>query len=268
MGIVLSKPPVFHTLVQININENPNFKDAIDSIHHDFYKLGFIEKRVEEIQEIEFTTHVPQPNVKKVTSWHFINFAQDAGFVINPNFIVFHTTNYINFNEFFRCLALGIEVINKHLDFLIIERLGLRYLDALVMNDDQVFDNQLSKDFLSVNDNFGLGEKGFKIQHAMNEKILVNDEVGESCISRVVSAVLDGNDPLMPQELVPLIRHLKLKEQFTNIKGLMTLIDIDSSCVKLRLKATEINELSNKLNNLHDNVSKAFYSIINVEAFS
>ncbi len=268
MGVVLSKPPVFHTLVQININENPNFKDAIDSIHHDFYQLGFIEKRIEEIQEIEFATHAPQPQVKKVTSWHFINFEQDAGFVINPNFIVFHTTNYINFNNFFKSLALGMSIINKHLEFLVIERLGLRYLDALVMTNGEKIDIQLSKDFLSVNDNFGLGDKGFKIQHAMSEKILVNDETGEHCISRVVSAVLDGNDPLMPKELVPLIRHLKLKEQFKNINGLMTLIDIDSSIAKLRLKATEIDELSSKLNNLHDNVSKVFYSIINVEAFS
>lgn len=39
MGSVLSKPPVFHTLVQININEIPNFKDVVDLIHQEFYKL-------------------------------------------------------------------------------------------------------------------------------------------------------------------------------------------------------------------------------------
>ena len=33
MGSVLSKPPVFHTLVQINIKEIPDFKDVIDLIH-------------------------------------------------------------------------------------------------------------------------------------------------------------------------------------------------------------------------------------------
>ena len=61
MGSVLSKPPVFHTLIQININEIPNFKDAIDLIHQEFYELGFIEKRTEEIEEIEFTSQVTQP---------------------------------------------------------------------------------------------------------------------------------------------------------------------------------------------------------------
>ncbi|MFV4919646.1 hypothetical protein Q5E55_018165 [Acinetobacter baumannii] len=65
MGSVLSKPPVFHTLVQININEIPNFKDVVDLIHQEFYKLGFIEKRKEEIEELEFTSHVAQPKVKK-----------------------------------------------------------------------------------------------------------------------------------------------------------------------------------------------------------
>jgi len=268
MGNVLTKPPVFHTLVQLNINENPKFKEAIDLIHKEFYELGFIEKRLEEIEELEFTTHVKEPRVKKMTSWHFINFEQDAGFVLNPNFIIFHTTNYTNFNNFFEILVSGMNIINKYLDALIIERLGLRYLDAVILGAGENIHTHLSKDFLSVNDRFGLDLKGFKIQHAMSEKILINEEMKENCISRVVSAVLDGNDPLMPQELVPLIRHLKIKEQFKNIKGLMTLIDLDSANIELRLKAKEIDELNQKLSSLHDNISTVFYNIINVEAFS
>jgi hypothetical protein len=32
MGEVLSNPPVFHTLVQIYFQENPNLKDNVDNL--------------------------------------------------------------------------------------------------------------------------------------------------------------------------------------------------------------------------------------------
>lgn len=267
MGRVLSKPPVFHTLVQININEIPNFKDVIDVIHQEFYKLGFIEKRTEEIEELEFTSHVVQPKVKKMTSWHFINFEQDAGFVVNPSFIVFHTTNYSSFDNFIKNVLLGVSVINKHLDVVVIERLGMRYLDAVIIKNGQRIDNYLSKDLLSVQDKLGLDNYGFKIQHSMNEKILINQDLNETCISRVVSANLDNSNPLLPQELVPLVQHLKIKKELTNITGLMTLIDLDASKTQLRLKAIEIEELSTILAKLHASLSSVFESLVNVEAF-
>lgn len=267
MGSVLSKPPVFHTLVQININEIPNFKDVIDLIHQEFYTLGFIEKRQEEIEELEFTSHVAQPKVKKMTSWHFINFEQDAGFVINPNFIVFHTTNYSSFDDFIKNVLLGVAVINKHLELVVIERLGLRYLDAVIIKNGEQIDDYLSKDLLSVQDKLGLGNNGFKIQHSMNEKILVNHNLNETCISRVVSANLDNSNPLLPQELVPLVQHLKIKKELTNITGLMTLIDLDASKLQLRLKTIETTELSAILTRLHASLTNIFESLVNVEAF-
>ncbi|MDC5609462.1 TIGR04255 family protein [Acinetobacter baumannii] len=267
MGSVLSKPPVFHTLVQININEIPNFKDVVDLIHQEFYKLGFIEKRKEEIEELEFTSHVAQPKVKKMTSWHFINFEQNAGFVINPNFIAFHTTNYNSFDDFIKNVLLAIDILNRHLDLVVIERLGLRYLDAVIIKDGEKIDNYLSRDLLSVQDTLGLDNNGFKIQHSMNEKIFVNAKLNETCICRVVSANLINSNPLLPQELVPLIQHLKIKKELTDISGLMTLIDLDASKTQLRLKTVEKSELIDILNKLHDNLSCVFESLVNVEAF-
>ncbi|MFX9046418.1 TIGR04255 family protein, partial [Acinetobacter baumannii] len=90
-------------------------------------------------------------------------FEQDAGFVLNPNFIIFHTTNYTNYKKFFEILVLGMNIINKNLDALIIERIGLRYLDAVILGTDENIRTHLSKDFLSVKDRFGLDSKEFRI---------------------------------------------------------------------------------------------------------
>ncbi|WP_052723502.1 TIGR04255 family protein [Acinetobacter radioresistens] len=267
MGNVLGKPPVFHTLVQININEIPNFKDTIDLIHKDFYELGFVEKREEEIEEFQFIPPAKETKIRKMISWHFINFEQDAGFVINPNFILFHTTNYLSFSDFLKKILLGIDIINKYLGLVIVERIGLRYLDAVIIKENERISDYLSKDLLSVQDLLGLDNDGFAIQHAMNEKILVNPEANETCISRVVSANLYNSNPLLPQELVPLVQHLKFKPELKNITGLMTLIDLDSSKNEVRMKATNTDELSNILDKLHTNLSKIFESLVNVEAF-
>ena len=202
-----------------------------------------------------------------MTSWHFINFEQDAGFVINPNFIVFHTTSYICFEHFIKNVLLGLNVINKHLSVVVIERLGMRYLNAVIIKDNEQIERYLSKDLLSVQDKLGLDSHGFRIQHSMNEKILINQELNENCISRIVSAELNNSHPLLPQELVPLIQHLKLKKELTNITGLMTLIDLDASKTQLRLKAIETEELKTILNRLHNILSTVFGSLVNVEAF-
>lgn len=263
----LSNPPVFHTLVQIHINENPNFKDAINAIHQDFHKLGFIEKRTEEIQELEFTTHSNQPKVSTMTSWHFINFEQDAGFVLNPNFILFHTTNYSNFDSFKEFLLSGIKIINEHLDNIIVERLGLRYLNAVILKEGDRIDEYLATDLISVNEKLGLDAKNFKIKHSMNERILLCEETNETCVSRVVSAYLDNSNPLMPQELVPLIEHLKIKDRLKNINGLMTLIDLDSSKLNIRLKATDTTDINENLSQLHDSVTTVFKTLTNIGAF-
>lgn len=201
-----------------------------------------------------------------MTSMHFINFEQNASFVINPNFLVFHTTNYLGFDDFIKNLLLGLKAINKHLESIVIERLGLRYLDAVVVQNEKEIDQYLSKDLLSVQDKLGLGE-GFKIQHAMNEKIIVNQSLKESFVSRVASAYLENSNPLLPQELVRLIQNLKIKKELTDITGLMTLIDLDASKTELRLKATETEELRAILEKLHDNLSSVFESLVKVEVF-
>jgi len=113
----------------------------------------------------------------------------------------------------------------------------------------------------------GLDNSGFIIQHAMSEKILVNIESKENCISRVVSANLANSNPLLPQELVPLVQHLKFKDKFRNINGLMTLLDLDSSKVELRMKAANTIELSAILDKLHFNLSQIFESLVILRAF-
>jgi uncharacterized protein (TIGR04255 family) len=136
MGEVLSNPPVFHTLVQIYFQENPNLKDNVETIYQELHKRGFIEKRHEAIQHHEFSVANNELKVTQQDSWHFINFEQDVGFVLNKNFFVLHTTNYSEYSDFIDQFKLGLEVLNKYLDFVVIDRIGLRYLDCINIKDE------------------------------------------------------------------------------------------------------------------------------------
>lgn len=269
MGKVLSNPPVFHTLVQIYFQENPNLKDKVESIYQELHKKDFIEKRHEAIQHHEFSTSNNELKVTQQDSWHFINFEQDLGFVLNKNFFVLHTTNYSNYSNFIEQFRLGLEVLNNHLDFLVIDRIGLRYLDCVnIKHEHEKIENFLSSEHFNIIEGNGLDEDGYMMQHSMLEKILINPEAHKTCVTRIVTALLNDQEPLMPQELIPLIRQLTLKDNFKKISGLSFLLDIDCSKVELRLKSNQVESVVDYIDDLHDNISKVFNKIIMVEGFA
>ncbi|MBP2546436.1 TIGR04255 family protein [Acinetobacter guillouiae] len=269
MGEILSNPPVFHTLVQIYFQENPNLKDNFESIYQELHKKGFIEKRRETIQHHEFSTTNNELKVTQQDSWHYINFEQDTGFVLNKNFFVLHTTNYTNYSNFIEQFKIGLEVLNNHLDFLVVDRIGLRYLDCINIKDEnEKIENVLSSEQSNIVHGVGLDEDGYMMQHSMLEKILINPEANKTCVARIVTALLDDQEPLMPQELIPLIKQLNLKEKFKKNKGLAFLLDIDCSKVELRLKSNQVESIVDYVDDLHDNISKVFNKIIMVEGFA
>lgn len=269
MSTILKNPPVFHTLVQIRFDENPQLKEAIDAIHKDFYAYGFTEKQEEQIQEIEIpTTPHAQPQIKSTTSWHFINLEQDAGFTLTSNFIIFHTTNHRDSGLMLEQLKLAFNILSNHLDFLVITRIGIRYLNAIIDRENTGIENFLSDSSLNVTKKIGLDTRGFEIKHALNEKILFNEENKQACIIRVVSANLNNPFPIMPQDLAPLIQRLKIKEKFRNINCNMVLLDLDSA-VDLKVKSTTIDadECVRIALELHDNIETAFKGLVNIQEF-
>lgn len=265
MGILLKNPPVFHTLVQINFTPIPTIKDRIDKIHEEFRQNSFDEIKKEVQQEVTIQGPDNSQGMRVEHNnkflWHFINFECDAGFLLGDNFLTFHTTNHTNFENFKQNILKGLDILNQIVNPTIVNSIGLRYLDAIIPQKDENIDEYLITEVLGFK-NIPLNEDNFDIQHSMFETIL-NDRINnKTCVARVVLTALDNSPPIMPQELAPLIQHLKLKPAFTNISASMALLDLD--CVKRGIREkSDSKNIDSYLEDLHSNAATVFRSLIN-----
>jgi hypothetical protein len=78
MGEVLSNPPVFHTLVQIYFQENPNLKDNVETIYQELHKRALSKSVMKRFSIMNFRLLIMNFKVTQQDSWHFINFEQDV----------------------------------------------------------------------------------------------------------------------------------------------------------------------------------------------
>lgn len=266
---MLKDPPVFHVLVQINFTSIPTLKDNIDRIHEEFRQQGFADKKQEVHQGVSIHSPEPNQNVKiehlNKISWHFSNFERDSGFMLCDEFLVFHTTNYQNFEDFLSKFNIGLKALIKTAGIFYTTQIGLRYLDALLIKHNESLEDYLIRDVIGIA-NSPLKDDGFLTQHSMFESVLQSSESNKTCVSRVVIAKVQDSPPIMPQDLIPLVQKLELKDIFQKMTGLMALIDID--CIKAQIREKpDSNNINAYIEDLHSHAATVFKSLITSARF-
>lgn len=269
MGEILRDPPVFHVLVQMVFTPIPTMKENIDKIHEEFRSQGFVDRKQEFHQGVYVNPNDASQNLKfeqvnKIT-WHFSNFESDSGFMLSDEFLIFHTTNYQNFEEFLSKFSDGVRALTNAVGVFYVTRFGLRYLNAVLIPEGEYPANYLIRDVVGVG-NVPLKDHGFLAQHTMFESVLLCPQNNKTCTSRVVMTRIESSPPIMPQDLIPLIQKLKTKDKFHKMTGLIALLDTDCAKVDLREKP-EIEKIQSHIIDLHSDAAIVFKSLITTERF-
>lgn len=240
--------PVFYTLAQVRFNPVSVMVDYVPKIQERLRREGFSDFNSEPLHRIEFRQTGKQPEVEThvVPRWSFMTSKGSEGYILNADSIIYHTTYYDTFSIFLNRLLRGLELVHETVVLDYIERIGLRYLDAVNLRAGETLDAYLSPTVLGLHQIL----QG-TLAHSFTETVVQN--VSGTLVSRVVIR----NDTLaIPPDLSPL--KLKLDDRFSSIKGLHAILDND----QFTEDRTDFNlgEVSVKLNSMHDRIKEAFHA--------
>jgi uncharacterized protein (TIGR04255 family) len=244
----MSLAPVFYTLAQVQFNPIAQMSDYVDRLQEqlrrngfpdfrDEYQFGLAIRRLEEAQ--------PEFLSQKQRRWIFNNAECTEGYLLLANALVFHTTKYDTFTKFLEKTLFGLGLVHKIVELAYVERIGLRYLDAIVpMQDQDTLPQYLNASLLGLS-----AELGGSLKHSFTENMAVIEDG-----TLVVRALITEGKLALPPDLFPL--QLQLMPRFVETNGHHAVLDADYFVEKRN--RFEISEIEKQLKNAHAIITQAF----------
>jgi uncharacterized protein (TIGR04255 family) len=239
--------PVFYTLAQVQFNPIARMSDYVGSIQERLRRSGFPDFRPENQLEIlvrRVEGLPPDIQQQQQMRWSFTNTQQTEGYLLFSSNLVFHTSDYITFEDFLAKTISGLELIHEIVELAYIERIGLRYLDAIVPSEPDLLPQYLNSSLLG----FSEAVTG-NLKHSFTETVT---EITNGAL--VTRAVISQGNLALPPDLFPL--QLRLKPRFAEINGRHAVLDTDLS-ISGR-SDFDINTVKAQLEKAHDLTTNIF----------
>ena len=258
MGKRMNHAPVYFTVVQVRFNPVLNLESYLASIQDKMRGSRFPDFKREVIQQlvVPFGSgdggQVPTPSFSPQARCTFGDINNTSSFILENNALALQTTAYETFERFSKTFLDGLRVVHEGLRLDFTERVGLRYLDAVLPSTNESLSKFLTPEVL------GLSEKiGGKLIHSVSESVTIN-AVGQ-LISRVI--IQDGHVGL-PPELATLTP--RLDPRFTQPDGRHAIIDTDA--FHQQRESFDLDKLESKMLVLHDEIDKSFRATVTPHA--
>jgi uncharacterized protein (TIGR04255 family) len=243
----MSLAPVFYTLAQVQFNPITQMADYVSSLQERLRRSGFPDFRAE--NQLELTVRrldESQPDVQpqQHMRWSFTNAQRTEGYLLLSNSLVFHTTEYDTFEDFSKKTISGLKLVHEIVELNYVERIGLRYLDAIAPTGDDTLQQYLNPSLLGLSATLE-GSLG----HSFTET--VTNVEGGTLVTRAV--ITDGSLSLSP-DLFPL--QLELQPRFAAINSRNTVLDTDYFVAKR--SSFDLKKIEAQLLAAHDIITNAF----------
>ena len=216
MGTKLSLAPVFYALAQVKFNPVVQMGEFVPRLQEALRRLNYLDFSFSEqpiISIILGGDGSPQVETAKGQQWHFFNSAKTSGFALSLDSLCFHTTEYTTFQEFLGLTITGLRALHEIVGLGYVDRVGLRYLDAIPH-----YDRHLKASLQGLSDeSMGTLKSHFGVTTLKRE--------GGTLMVRVFISPAGGVP--FPPDLQPLI--MQLQERFRGITGGCAVLDTDFS---------------------------------------
>jgi uncharacterized protein (TIGR04255 family) len=219
MGKKLPHAPIFYVLAQVRFAALPKIDARISDVQEALRNTGFPDPFEENVTEVEFNMTAVQPAVQQrsVKRWISRNADRTAGFIFDHGSITYQTTAYEDSGALVNAFTAGLEILHKHVNIQLVDRVGVRTLDAVFPKDGETIATYIDGSVLGL-----YGKLAAQLQHAYSETVQ-NSERG-----MVTSRALTQNARIsMPPDLQS--PHFVLADSFAGLSGVHTMIDIDVS---------------------------------------
>lgn len=261
MGKKLSNAPVYYTIAQVQFNPVLDLDGYIPAIQSKMREARFPDYKKEVVQRLVLPFggteqgQMAAPTITPQSRYLFGDIDGHSLFLLETNALSFQTTKYDIFETFSGALLKGLGIFHDALRLDFVERIGLRYLDAVQPTGDR----ENLRDFL-VPEVLGLAlqEQG-QLQHSVSETS-VSTAAGQ-LVSRVI--IRHGHIGL-PMELGGLA--LNIDPRFTQREGLHAIIDTDAFIAHREI--FELAKVGKRLEALHDEIYKSFEATVTERALA
>ena len=261
MGEKLSNAPVYYTVAQVQFNPILSLEGYIPAIQTKMREAHFPDFKQEVFQRLVLPFggmdpgQIAAPSVTPQSRYLFGDIAGLSLFLLETNVMSFQTTGYDTFETFSATLLKGLDILNQALRLDFVERIGLRYLDAVQPSKD----SESLRDFL-VPEVLGLALRGEgQLQHSVSEPI-VSISAGQ-LISRVLIRHGTVGLPMELSGFAPII-----DPRFTQREGLHAIVDTDASIT--RRDVFDLDKMEACLTSLHEEIKKSFRATVTEHALA
>ena len=229
MGQQLKNAPVFYTVAQLRHNRILKLNAFAPEIQDRMRKSGYtgFEKSIGTAFTLQPVTSGDgagatfQPIAESVERYRCFNSDRTKGFVVEQNALAFQTTDYINIQTFIADFVMGLQIIHEVVELAEIDRLGLRYLDAVVPpNGESGLATFLTERVLGIAKN---------LPSNVGVMLSVSETHFRSGKFAVVARTLISGGPLaLPLDL-QLEKDIAIAPRFRDIAGVHAVLDTDAS---------------------------------------
>lgn len=254
MGKKMKHAPVYYTIAQVRHNPVLRLATYAPEIQDSMRKAGYPDYRpgkslvINLMQQPTDGSLQPQGPVAETVERHtFLNRDGTRGFIVEQNALSFQTTDYDTFETFSKQFFAGLEIVHQCISLDYSERIGIRYLDAVVPAGGE---SEL-KDYLAPG---VLGLAG-----RLPKDVPIGLSLSETHIpvqgANLLSRTIIQNGPLgFPMDLAP--QGLQVSQRFKEVSGVHAIIDTDAS--QEGREAFDLGRLRERLDMLHTKIRMAF----------
>ncbi|MCD4747822.1 MAG: TIGR04255 family protein [Thermoanaerobaculales bacterium] len=136
----LRNSPLVMVLAQVRFAPVLKMADYVPAIQEKLRRNGYPRFGSQKIREIALG---PQPEVRQAQRWLFANKENNESVVLSNDFIVLETSRYTVFEDFAKHLETVLGVIGEETDLSLVHRLGLRFVDLILPEDDESLDEYI-----------------------------------------------------------------------------------------------------------------------------
>ncbi|WP_320150621.1 TIGR04255 family protein [uncultured Tolumonas sp.] len=253
----MANPPVYYALAQVQFNPIAAMSKYVDEIQDLLRIKGYTLFEAQTSIQLQLLSPNQAPTQAQHMTWFFTKEDRTAGIILTTATLAFHTTHYETSHEFLESLLEALKTVHSIVTLAHINRMGMRYLDAVLPNESESVDDYL-KDGLHGID-FNSSRK-----YSLSESVYETETSPLVQHGTLISRIYRQESLLVfPPDLIP--SGLVMMEKFKTTEPVSHAV-IDTDHFVEGSMGLDLPKLEEQLNSLHTGVRAVFDAIITDKA--
>jgi uncharacterized protein (TIGR04255 family) len=244
-----------YTVAQVRFNQILAMETYVPAIQEELRNIGFPDFRKEVINALSITigqANSAPPIMQPVNRFIFSNLDNTSGFTLETNALSFQLTDYDVFETFLETFVRVLSIVHKHVSLGFIERIGVRYLDAVLPKVGENLSEYLVSEVLGMTFKLQSYNVPGKLIHSYSETFSENVETNSKLVARTI---IQNGKLSLPPEILQIA--YPINKKFNAYEGCHAIIDTDGYLDEMRT-SFDLEFVRMRLDKLHEEIAESF----------